>query len=154
LAQTVTSGRIIAEHVKRGIAVGQKHKIPKEVLDFIPEHHGTTVIHFFYDKALQMLPPEKINIDDFRYPGPKPQSKETAIVMLADGVEASSRSLTNPSEDTISKIIDIVIRKRLDENQFNESDLTFADLDKVKQSFAKTLMAGKHKRIKYPGQKI
>jgi len=152
--QAVTSGRIIADHVKRGLVIGRQHKLPEEVIDFIPEHHGTTVIHFFYDKALKTLPPEKINIEDFRYPGPKPHRKETAIVMLADGVEASVRSLTNPTEETIGQIIDTVIRKRLDENQFNESDLTFSDLERIKQSFIKTLVANKHKRIKYPGQKI
>jgi putative nucleotidyltransferase with HDIG domain len=152
--QAVTSGRIIADHVKRGLVIGRQHKLPEEVIDFIPEHHGTTVIHFFYDKALKTLPPEKINIEDFRYPGPKPRRKETAIVMLADGVEASVRSLTNPTEETISQIIDVVVRKRLDENQFNESDLTFSDLESIKQSFIKTLVANKHKRIKYPGQKI
>jgi len=152
--QAVTSGRIIADHVKRGLVIGRQHKLPEEVIDFIPEHHGTTIIHFFYDKALKTLPPEKINIEDFRYPGPKPHRKETAIVMLADGVEASVRSLTNPTEETIGQIIDTVIRKRLDENQFNESDLTFSDLERIKQSFIKTLVANKHKRIKYPGQKI
>ncbi len=152
--QAVTSGRIIADHVKRGLSIGRQHRLPEEVLDFIPEHHGTTVIHFFYDKALKTIPPDKLNIDDFRYPGPKPRRKETAIVMLADGVEASVRSLTNPTEETISQIIDVVIRKRLDENQFNESDLTFSDLERIKQSFIKTLVANKHKRIKYPGQKI
>ncbi len=152
--QAVTSGRIIGDHVKRGLVIGRQHKLPEEVIDFIPEHHGTTVIHFFYDKALKTLPAEKLNIDDFRYPGPKPRRKETAIVMLADGVEASVRSLTNPTEETIAQIIDVVIRKRLDENQFNESDLTFSDLERIKQSFIKTLVANKHKRIKYPGQKI
>jgi putative nucleotidyltransferase with HDIG domain len=152
--QATTSGRIIADHVKRGLVIGRQHKLPEEVIDFIPEHHGTTVIHFFYDKALKTLPPEKINIEDFRYPGPKPRRKETAIVMLADSVEASVRSLTNPTEETIGQIIDTVIRKRLDENQFNESDLTFSDLERIKQSFIKTLVANKHKRIKYPGQKI
>ena len=152
--QATTSGRIIADHVKRGLVIGRQHKLPEEVIDFIPEHHGTTIIHFFYDKALKTLPPEKINIEDFRYPGPKPRRKETAIVMLADSVEASVRSLTNPTEETIGQIIDTVIRKRLDENQFNESDLTFSDLERIKQSFIKTLVANKHKRIKYPGQKI
>lgn len=152
--QAVTSGRIIGEHVKRGLDIGRKHNLPEEVLDFIPEHHGTTVIHFFYDKALKTLPPDKIDIADFRYPGPKPRRKETAIVMLADGVEASVRSLSNPTEETISQIVDVVIRKRLDENQFNESDLTFADLEKIKQSFIKTIVANKHRRVKYPGQEI
>ena len=152
--QATTSGRIIADHVKRGLVIGRQHKLPEEVIDFIPEHHGTTIIHFFYDKALKTLPPEQINIEDFRYPGPKPRRKETAIVMLADSVEASVRSLTNPTEETIGQIIDTVIRKRLDENQFNESDLTFSDLERIKQSFIKTLVANKHKRVKYPGQKI
>ncbi len=152
--QAVTSGRIIADHVKRGLVIGRQHNLPEEVIDFIPEHHGTTVIHFFYDKALKTLPPDKLNIDDFRYPGPKPRRKETAIVMLADSVEASVRSLTNATEETIGQIIDTVIRKRLDENQFNESDLTFSDLERIKQSFIKTLVANKHKRVKYPGQKI
>jgi cyclic-di-AMP phosphodiesterase PgpH len=150
----VTSGRIIGEHVIKGIEIGRKHKLPEEVIDFIPQHHGTTVIHFFYDKALQVLPAEQVNINDFRYPGPKPRTREAGIVMLADGVEASVRSLTIRNEETISKIIDIVIRKRLDEDQFSECPLTFADLQTIKASFINTLMASQHKRIKYPGQKL
>jgi hypothetical protein len=112
------------------------------------------MIHFFYDKALKSFPPEKLNPDDFRYPGPKPQSREAAIVMLADGVEASVRSLSSPNEETISQIIDTVIRKRLDEDQFSECPLTFAELSAIKESFIKTIMAMRHQRVKYPGQKI
>lgn len=150
----ITSGRIIGEHVKQGIELGRLYKLPKRVLDFIPQHHGTTMIHFFYDKALKAFPSDKLNLDDFRYPGPKPQSREAAIVMLADGVEASVRSLTTPNEETISQIIDVVIRKRLDEDQFSECPLTFAELKAVKESFVKTIMALRHRRVKYPGQKI
>jgi hypothetical protein len=150
----ITSGRIIGEHVKKGLELGRLYKLPQRVLDFIPQHHGTTMIHFFYDKALKSFPPEKLNPDDFRYPGPKPQSREAAIVMLADGVEASVRSLSSPNEETISQIIDTVIRKRLDEDQFSECPLTFAELSAIKESFIKTIMAMRHQRVKYPGQKI
>jgi putative nucleotidyltransferase with HDIG domain len=150
----ITSGRIIGEHVKQGLELGRLYKLPQRVLDFIPQHHGTTMIHFFYDKALKAFPPEKLNLDDFRYPGPKPQSREAAIVMLADGVEASVRSLTSPNEQTISQIIDTVIRKRLDEDQFSECPLTFAELSAIKESFIRTIMAMRHQRVKYPGQKI
>ncbi len=150
----VTSGRIIGEHVREGLTVGRRYKIPERVLDFIPQHHGTTMIHFFYDKAAKQLPPEQLNPNDFRYPGPKPQSRETAIVMLADSVEASVRSLTNATEENIAHIIDVVIRKRLDEDQFAECPITFAEINTVKQSFVKTIMALRHKRVKYPGQKI
>ncbi len=150
----ITSGRIIGEHVKQGLELGRLYKLPQRVLDFIPQHHGTTMIHFFYDKALKSFPPDKLNLDDFRYPGPKPQSREAAIVMLADGVEASVRSLSSPNEETISQIIDTVIRKRLDEDQFSECPLTFAELSAIKESFIKTIMAMRHRRVKYPGQKI
>ncbi|MCS7014143.1 MAG: HDIG domain-containing protein [Chloroherpetonaceae bacterium] len=150
----ITSGRIIGDHVKQGIELGRAYKLPQRVLDFIPQHHGTTMIHFFYDKALKFFPPDKLNPEDFRYPGPKPQSREAAIVMLADGVEASVRSLTTANEETIAQIIDTVIRKRLDEDQFSECPLTFAELKAIKESFIKTIIALRHKRVKYPGQKI
>ncbi|MBC8044464.1 MAG: HDIG domain-containing protein [Rhizobacter sp.] len=152
------SGRIIGAHVKDGVRLGRRKHIPEEVLDFIPQHHGTTVIHYFYDKAVQKAAATAsataVNLEDFRYPGPKPQSRETAIVMLADGVEASCRSLSSPNETTISKMIDIIIRKRLDEDQFSECPITFAEIAAVKKSFIQTLTASQHKRIKYPGQKI
>lgn len=152
---SVMSGRVIASHVIDGIKLGRAKRIPEKILDFIPQHHGTTMIHFFYDKAVKELPPEKLNADDFRYPGPKPQSREAAIVMLADGVEASCRSLTEPNEETISKMIDLIIRKRLvDEDQFSECPITIAEVQLIKQSFITTLTASRHKRIKYPGQKL
>ncbi|MDX2129516.1 MAG: HDIG domain-containing protein [Chloroherpetonaceae bacterium] len=150
----VTSGRIIGEHVKEGIEVGKRYKLPEKVLDFIPQHHGTTVIHFFYEKAKRQLPPDQVNINDFKYPGPKPQSRETAIVMLADAVEASVRSLSTVNEQSISQIIDSIVKKRLDEEQFSECNLTFAELSSIKKSFIKTILASSHRRVKYPGQNI
>ncbi|NTW50627.1 MAG: HDIG domain-containing protein, partial [Chlorobiales bacterium] len=148
------SARIIAGHVIDGLAIGRSNRIPQAVLNFIPEHHGTTMMHYFYDKEKNLEDEDQIKDDNFRYPGPKPQSKETAIVMLADGVEASVRSLTEPTEESIRKITETVVEKRLDEGQFSECPITFAEINMVKESFIKTLMAAYHKRIKYPGQQL
>ncbi len=148
------SCKIIIGHISDGLAIGKNHKLPEKVLDFIPQHHGTSVIDFFYQKALKLHPEESINIFQYTYPGPKPHSKETAIVMLADSVEASVRSLTDHTEEAISEIVDTVIRKRYDENQFSECPITFDEINMIKQSFIKTILAAHHKRIKYPGQTL
>lgn len=148
------SCKIIIAHITDGLAIGRQHKLPERVLDFIPEHHGTSMIEFFYKKALKLYPAEKINTSLYTYPGPKPHSKETAIVMLADSVEASVRSLSDHTEENISKIVETIIRKRYDEDQFSECPITFDEINIIKKSFIKTILAAHHKRIKYPGQTL
>jgi hypothetical protein len=148
------SAKIIISHIIDGQSIGKKYHLPEKILDFIPEHHGTSVIDFFYQKALKLYTEETINKSLYQYPGPKPHSKETAIVMLADSVEASVRSLSDHTEEAISAIVESNIRKRYDEDQFSNCPITFDEINIIKKSFIKTIMAAHHKRIKYPGQTL
>jgi putative nucleotidyltransferase with HDIG domain len=150
------SALIIASHVKDGVELGRQHGLPENVLDFIPQHHGTNRISFFYDKALKQAakkpPKDTINEEDFRYPGPKPQSKETGIVMLADSVEASTRALTDLTQHRLEQSIDNMIKHRFLEGQLDECELTLRDLTNIKEAFLKILTGIHHHRIKYPEQ--
>lgn len=150
------SALIIAAHVKEGVDLGREHGLPEKVLDFIPQHHGTTVMAYFYDKALKQgarrPSKETVNVDDFRYPGPKPQTKETGIVMLADSVEASTRSLAALTPQSLEAAIESMMRQRFMEGQLDECDLTLRDLSKIKDEFLKILLGVHHQRIQYPDQ--
>ena len=144
---------IILSHVKKGIELARKHKLKDIIINFIPEHQGTGVIYFFYRKALdQSKEGETVNPEDFRYSGPKPQSKETAIVMLADSSEAASRSLGTYTLEGIRELVTRIILDKLKDGQLDECDLTIKDLDDVKESFIRSLMAVYHTRIPYPKQ--
>ncbi len=142
------SARIIADHVTDGINLGRQHKLPPRILSFIPEHHGTRMVSYFYRKAYEEDP--TVNPDDFRYPGPKPQSRETAIAMLADSSEAAVRSNPDHSPEAIDELVDTVFAERLSEGQLDESDLTLRDIRSLAQSFKDTLKAMYHPRIEYP----
>jgi len=142
------SAQIILNHVEEGIDLARKYHLPEEVIDFIPMHHGTTHVQYFLNIAKQLG--KKIDEDKFRYPGPKPQSKETGIVMLADAVESMSRNLDVVNEDILNQMIDEVIHKRFFEGQLDESNLTLKDLNLIKQSFIETLLGIYHQRIEYP----
>jgi putative nucleotidyltransferase with HDIG domain len=141
---------ILNNHIKKGMELAEKHKIPKLVKQFIPEHHGTSLMSFFYNKALKTMDPKDVNEDDFRYPGPKPQSKETAIAMLADTVEAASRTLQKPTPQRIRGFVDSLIDKKVEEEQLNESHLTLQEIDQIKEAFIPILMGIHHVRIEYP----
>jgi len=143
------SARIIRNHVQDGVELGREYKLPQRILDFIPMHHGTTVIKYFYDKARECHPEADIKEDDFRYPGPLPHSRETAIVMLADAVEATTRALPNPTPKAIEETIDRAIKKRFSEGQLDHCELTLADLNKIKKAFMKNLIGMSHPRIQY-----
>jgi putative nucleotidyltransferase with HDIG domain len=145
------SARMIRNHVLDGVELAREYKLPQRVIDFIPMHHGTTVIQYFLDKARSTNP--DVDENDFRYPGPLPQSRETAIVMLADAVEATTRSLPNPTPKAIEETIDRVIKKRFTEGQLNECELTLADLTQIKVAFTKNLIGMSHPRIQYPEEK-
>jgi len=150
------SALIIASHVKEGIELGRKYGLPEVVLDFIPQHHGTTRISFFYDKALKEAverndPKEEIREEDYRYPGPKPQTKEAGIVMLADTVEATARAMEDPAPQKLESMIDSSIKNRFVEGQLDECELTLRDLSNIKHAFVKILVGIYHARIKYPG---
>ncbi|HMS33951.1 MAG TPA: HDIG domain-containing protein [Ignavibacteria bacterium] len=143
------STKIIISHVKDGIEMAKKYKLPEKIINFIPMHHGTTLVSYFYDKARNASKEEVIDYI-YRYPGPKPQTKETGIVMLADAIEASTRTIEDPSPQKLEQKIRDVIKNRFMEGELDECDLTFKDLTKIKESFLKILLGIHHHRIKYP----
>jgi putative nucleotidyltransferase with HDIG domain len=141
------SVKIIRNHVLDGIELAHEYDLPQRIIDFIPMHHGTTVIKYFFDKARETNP--DASEDEFRYPGPRPQSRETAIVMLADAVEATTRSLPNPTPKAIEETVDRAIKRRFSEGQLDQCELTLADLTKIKVAFTKNLIGMSHPRIQY-----
>jgi putative nucleotidyltransferase with HDIG domain len=148
------SALIIASHVKEGVEMGKEYNLPEEVLKFIPTHHGTARIEYFYRKAVGRSDNEDSPVleSEFRYPGPKPDSKETGILMLADSVEAASRSLDDPSHNRLKSLIDLIFQERIEDGQLDETDLTFQDLRLIKETFLKMLLGIYHVRVKYPDQ--
>ncbi len=141
---------ILVNHVKAGLELAEKYRLPGAVKRFIPEHHGTSLITYFYHKALEVMDPSEVREDDFRYPGPKPQSKETAIVMLADTVEAASRTLENPTPQRIRNLVNTLVEKKIQEGQLDDSDLTLKEINRIKEAFVLILMGIHHLRIEYP----
>ncbi|MBI4125348.1 MAG: HDIG domain-containing protein [Deltaproteobacteria bacterium] len=145
------SALIVASHVKEGMAMAKTHKLPQRVIDMIPQHHGTKQIGIFYEMAKERADPNKPSIEekDFRYPGPKPQTKEAGILMLADGVEASVRSLKEKTPMRIQKTAEEMIDKSFAEAQLDECDLTLKDLHAIGKAFTRILTALHHQRIAY-----
>ena len=150
------SVKIITGHVIQGYELAKEYKIPELVAAGILEHHGTTVIQYFYHKAMEAAkddPSKKVNLEDFKYKGPKPQSKETAILMLADIIEATSRSMSNMDSEALQGMIHDTIQGRFNEGQFSECNLSVRELFKLEQAFLHSLDGTYHTRVKYPGQK-
>ena len=143
------SAKIIIDHVIEGIMIAEKYKIPDRIIDFIRTHHGTSLVYYFYKKQ-QELTPKNIDTDKFKYPGPKPFSKETAILMMADSVEAASKSLKAPSHNDLKLFIDKIIDGKMSEKQFNLSDITFSEIETVKKVLYKKLINVYQLRIEYP----
>ena len=143
---------ILMNHVKKGIEIAKKQKLPKEIRDFISEHHGTNLITFFYQKALEKSVGEEINESNFRYPGPKPKTKETGIVMLADAIEAASRTLKDPSPSRIRGMVISIVQDRFRESELDDCPLTLRELTKIIESFETVLLGTFHARIEYPDQ--
>ena len=143
------SALILISHVKQGADIGRQHRLGQEVTDIIRQHHGTSVIKYFYQKALNQPDAPPPNIEDFRYPGPRPKSREAALVMLADIVEASSRTLNDPSPTRLRQHIDATIKNVYSSGQLDESELTFKDLDLLADSFHQILRGIFHHRISY-----
>lgn len=141
---------IITSHVKDGIDLATKNKLPSTVINIIREHHGNTLVAYFYHKALNSEAAEAVTEDNFRYNFSRPQSKEAAIVMLADSVEAYIRSLTEPTKHQVEQGVKKIIKEKLQDDQLDESDLTLKDLDKVVKAFVKVLAGIFHDRIEYP----
>ena len=145
------SSLVIAAHVKDGVELGREHKLPEMVVDFIASHHGTSLMEFFYRRAQEASEGE-VDEAEFRYPGPRPHSNEQAIVMLADSVEAASRSLDKPTPKKLESLIDGIFASRVADGQLDESSLTFSDLATIKETFHALLCGIYHFRVKYPDQ--
>ncbi len=147
------SSLILASHVKDGLAIAKEIKLLPRVRDLIPEHHGTRVMAYFYRKAKEAENEQgkKINESDFRYPGPKPQSKEAAILMLADQIEAASRTLEDPSPGQIRGMIRRLVQGTIEDGQFDECDITMKELDQIAETFGRVLSGMYHHRVQYPG---
>jgi hypothetical protein len=147
------SARIIQAHVKDGVEMAEKHKLALPILKGIAEHHGTSVIRFFYEKAKEMADPEKGDLiaeHDYRYPGPKPQTREAGILMLADSVEAASRTLFDTSPARVQQLVQRIINNYFRDGQLDECSLTLRDLHAIARTFIETLSAIRHERIDYP----
>lgn len=149
---------IIIGHVKDGVDLAQQHGLPGPLIDFIEQHHGTTLVEYFYHAATKAAgtdPDLRAAVEEaaFRYPGPKPQSKEAAVMMIADAVEGASRTLSDPTPRRIETLVHEIAIKRLLDGQFDESSLTLSELAIVEDSLTKSLIGIYHGRIKYPEQK-
>lgn len=144
------SALILMNHVKKGLEIAERYKLPASIKDIIAQHQGTTVMSFFYRKALNKDGSGEVREVDYRYPGPRPQTKEAAIVMLADAVEAATRSLKEPTHSRLKGLIDELVDKRFQEGQLDESPLTLRDLERIKESFMAILAGTFHARLEYP----
>ena len=145
------SYEIIVNHVRQGLRLGREYKLKNAIKDFIAEHQGTGVVYYFYKQALdQALPREHVRADDYRYPGPKPQSRETAVVLLSDSVEAASRSLKDPVPDACRQLVRKIINEKFVDGQLDECELTLLDLHNIQDSFVRDLTGMFHTRMKYP----
>ena len=144
------SARIIINHVKDGVKIAQKNNIPQQIIDFIETHHGTSMPKYFYNSWKNANPGKEANEDNFRYPGPNPFTKEGAIMMMADSVEAASRSLPLYNEETIRQLVDKIIDTQLSEGYFKSAPITFRDVQTVKNVFVDKLLTIYHTRIAYP----
>jgi putative nucleotidyltransferase with HDIG domain len=144
------SAEIIISHVANGIEIAQKNKIPPQIIDFIKTHHGTSKVQFFYRSYVKKYPEKDIDVNKFTYFGPKPFSKETAILMMADSVEAAARSLKVYNDDAINNLVDKIIEYQYEEKQFTNADITFKDISSIKKLFKEMLRNIYHARIEYP----
>ena len=143
------STAILTAHPRDGAAMAQKARIPEPVVDIIRQHHGDCPVMFFYDKALKLYG-DQVDISAFRYEGPRPQTREAAVVMMADSIEAATRALPNPDPEKIDALIRKIVRGKLNDGQLDCSNLTFNDLEKICSAFSTVLTGVFHERIEYP----
>jgi hypothetical protein len=146
------SAKLIVDHVRQGMKIGQESGLPKVIVDLILQHHGTQLMEYFYNAAAKENPRGPISEEDFRYPGPKPQSVEAAILMVVDAIEAASRSLQDTNRKSFEKMVRLILVKRLVDGQFSECDVTSRDLNKIIRTLVDALEASFHSRIRYPWQ--
>lgn len=156
LLTPLESTQVIIAHVPEGEALARKSHLPQSFIDIIREHHGTTMVYYFYCKQIEQMGGDasKVNEKAFRYSGPKPRSKESAIIMIADTVEAASRSLDEVTEERMAEVIDKLVNEKAKDGQFDECQLTFEELGQVKKAIVKALMVTRHLRIKYPESRV
>lgn len=156
LLTPLESAQVIMAHVPEGVAIARKAKLPEPFIDIIQQHHGTTLVYYFYRKQLDAVGGDvtQVSEKDFRYEGPKPQTKEAAMILIADSFEAASRSVEVGDEPHLRELLDELIREKAFDGQFDECALTFQELDIVKHTMVKTLIAAGHSRVKYPKRYI
>jgi hypothetical protein len=147
------SSLILISHIKEGVEIAREHKLGQMIIDGIRQHHGTSLIRYFFEKARQLKGGDQVKEEDFRYPGPKPRTRETALVMLADVVEAASRTLENPTPARIKGMVQSLFNRILSDGQLEECDLTLKDLNKIAACFNTILNAIHHHRIEYFDQR-
>ncbi len=150
------SALVIASHVKEGVDLARKHKLPKPIIEIINQHHGTGIISYFYHRALQSNIDKSGEIDEesYRYSGPKPQSKEAGVILLADMLEAEARTLNNPTASRIKSLTQNVINKNLVNGQLDDCNLTLRELNKIKDVFSRILTGMFHNRVEYPDEEL
>ncbi|MGB1219795.1 MAG: HDIG domain-containing metalloprotein, partial [Flavobacteriales bacterium] len=147
-----TSAKLIIQHVINGIELAKRHNIPDRIIDFIRTHHGTSLVQYFYRQYVKENPENEAikSIDNFRYPGPKPFSKETAVLMMADSVEAASKSIKEPDVTKINTLVDKIIESQMNEGQFDHADISLKQISLIKKIFKEKLRNIYHLRIEYP----
>ena len=150
----MVSAAILTAHPSDGVALAQKFRMPQPILDIIQQHHGDTPVIYFYDRCVKQNGAENVDIDDFRYPGPRPQTREAAVVMLADTIEAAARTAPDRSSEALEALIRKLIRGKIDDGQLNESPMTMADIEKATKAFLMVLSGVFHQRVEYPEMKI
>jgi putative nucleotidyltransferase with HDIG domain len=143
------SAKAIIDHVAKGVSLAKKNNLPKPIIDFITTHHGTSTVQYFYRSYIKKYPAQEVDMKQFSYPGPKPTTKEMAVLMMADSVEAASRSLTDYHDDTISSLVESIIDSQVKDGQFAEAAITFRELNTVKEVFKSRLKNIYHARISY-----
>lgn len=141
---------IIINHVANGVELAKSHKLPPRIIDFITTHHGNDIVRYFYNNEVNANGAENVDIAKFSYPGPSPYSKETAVVMLADSIEAASRSIKDHSPEVIGEMVDNIVRNKIELGQMNHADITFSDIETIKKTFKLKLQNIYHTRIAYP----
>ena len=144
------SSLIITSHVKNGVELAQKYGLNKRIINIIKQHHGTGLVFYFFKRALEKRDNEEVFEEGFRYPGPKPQTKEAACVLLADSVEAASRTLDDPTPSSIQGLVKKIINNKFIDGQLDECELTLKDLEKIAEVFTHILTGIYHSRVEYP----
>ncbi len=154
LLTPLESAHVIIAHVQEGEILGKKYHLPESFIDIIREHHGTTLVYFFYCKQIEQMGGDisKVNAKLFRYQGPKPQTRESALIMIADSIEAASRSLDEVTEESVTEMVDKLVAEKAGEGQFDECPITFQELSTVKKAIVKALLVTRHLRVKYPAK--